>query len=254
MCQLHLFFVQSDLLAVFGYPHISEITCSFYTAHLDSNYIMNLPTGPVPESYQIYLDQFDSDPEGTLEKLENHISKRNSGAVGYYILALLSRKAGRPDDALRYALSARILAPGSKFFKRFPFYIQHPDFFDAWIPEQDSSSKTKKASPETGTSLPIRDLDQLITKLSSAESKRIRVQEEGKKTAEDPVDLSKRSAQVDDIVTETLALIHEKQGNYEAAINVYKQLRLTKSHNREHYDEQILRLRELLDSETGSAG
>ncbi|MFO7845939.1 MAG: hypothetical protein R6V27_05195 [Balneolaceae bacterium] len=212
---------------------------------------MDLPTGPVPESYQIYLDQFDSDPDGTLKKLENHVSKRNSSAVGYYILAILSRKAGRPDAALRYALSAKIMAPGSKFFKRFPYYIQHADFFDAWIPEPGSSSAYQPTTPAADSSHPIRDLDQLITKLSLVEKKRIRVEEDHNKS-EDPIDLSKRSAEVDDIVTETLALIHEKQGNYKSAIKVYKQLRQTKSYNREHYDEQILRLNDKLENDPSS--
>lgn len=209
---------------------------------------MKLPTGPIPESYQIYLDQFDSDPDGTLTKLENHVSKRNSGAVGYYLLAVLSRKAGRSTDAIKFALSAKILAPGSEFFKRLPYYIQHPDYFDAWVPDSTSQKIFKeKHSPES--THPIRDLDQLISKLSKAESKRIRIPENEKEVKKAAEDLSKRSAEVDDIVTETLALIHEKQGNYEAAIKVFKQLRQSNSSKREHYDEHILRLRQRLENE-----
>lgn len=209
---------------------------------------MELPTGQVPESYQIYLDQFDSDPEGTLTKLENHVSKRNSGAVGYYLLAMLSRKAGRSSDALKFALSAKILAPGSEFFRHFPYYIQHPDYFDAWIP-QSTSEKPGKEKPKIDSTHPIRNLDQLISKISDADTKRIRIPETDKDSENSAEDLSKRSADVDDIVTETLALIHEKQGNYEAAIKVYKQLRLANSSKREYYDEKILQLRQRHASE-----
>lgn len=211
---------------------------------------MELPAGPVPESYQIYLDQFDSDPEGTLTKLENHVTKRNSGAVGYYILAVLSRNAGRMSDAVRYALSAKILAPGSEFFRRLPYFIQHPDYFDAWIPVEQVHPGSRKKKQETQSTHPIRDLDLLISKLSEAETKRIQIPKADIDAEKSTEDLSQRSADVDDIVTETLALIHEKQGNYTAAINVFKQLRLSKSSNREHYDEQILRLQELIDKES----
>lgn len=210
---------------------------------------MELPAGPIPESYQIYLDQFDSDPEGTLTKLENHVSKRNSGAVGYYILAVLSRKAGRSSDAIKYALSAKIMAPGSEFFRRLPYYMQHPDYFDAWVPEAAPQSNGKGTQKPHSTH-PIRDLDKLISKLSKAETKRIKISNSVADPDQSVKDLSEYSADVDDIVTETLALIHEKQGNYQAAIHVFKQLRQSNSSNRDHYDEQILRLQDLMERDT----
>lgn len=201
---------------------------------------MELPTGSVPESYQIYFDQFESDPHGTIKKLENHVSRRNSGAVGYYLLAILCRKAGNMSDAVKFALSAKILAPGSKFFCQLPYYIQHPDLFEAWVPEKKYSS-LKKINRKTDSSHPIADLDQLISKLSGVEAKRIKLTDDDTENT----DLSENSANVDDIVTETLALIHEKQGNHQAAIKVYKQLRLANTSKRERYDQEILRLQEL---------
>lgn len=204
----------------------------------------------MPESYQIYLDQFYSDPEGTLTKLENHVTKRNSGAIGYYILAVLSRTAGRSSDAVKFALSAKILAPGSEFFRRLPYFIQHPDYFDAWIPDKSSQNNGSKKVKEAQSTHPIKDLDMLISKLSEAETQGIRLPEKDTDPKKSAEDLSKRSADVDDIVTETLALIHEKQGNYPAAIKVFKQLRLAKSSKREHYDEQILRLQGLMSNES----
>ncbi len=211
---------------------------------------MELPTGPLPESYQIYLDQFYSDPEGTLTKLENHVTKRNSGAVGYYILAVLSRTAGRASDAVKFALSAKILAPGSQFFRRLPYFIQHPDYFDAWVPDKPFQNNSSKKVQEARSTHPIKDLDMLISKLSEAETQGIRLPKQDTEPEKSSEDLSKRSADVDDIVTETLALIHEKQENYEAAIKVFKQLRLAKSSKREYYDEQILRLQGLMSNDT----
>ncbi len=195
---------------------------------------MKLPTGEVPESYKIYFDQFNDDPDGTIEKLENHVTRRNSGAVGYYLLAVLNKKAGRDSAAVKFALTAKILAPGSTFFSKLPYYIQHPDLFEAWTPAERapvSSVKTIK----TDSNHPIPDLDMLITKLSGAETRRIKIPEDGKKGR----DLSESSANVDDIVTETLALIHEKQGNYDAAINVYRQLSLSKSSRKEYFNKRI---------------
>lgn len=205
---------------------------------------MKLPTGDVPESYRIYFEQFEDDPHGTIKKLENHVSRRNSGAVGYYLLAILSRKAGNKSAAIKFALSAKILAPGSKFFNRLPYYIQHPDLFEAWVPEKNLTSSLT-TDRKTDSSHPIEDLDQLISKLSRIETKRIKISEEPSENR----DLSENSANVDDIVTETLALIHEKQGNHQAAINVYKQLRLANSSQRKRYDEEILRLQNLSESE-----
>jgi vacuolar-type H+-ATPase subunit I/STV1 len=152
--------------------------------------------------------------------------------------------AGRTSDAIKYALSAKILAPGSEFFRRLPYYIQHPDYFDAWVPEYTPKENGKQKHPPHSTH-PIRDLDQLISKLSEAETKRIQLKDADIDTEKSVDDLSKRSADVDDIVTETLALIHEKQGNYQSAIKVFKQLRLANNSKAGHYDEQILRLQQL---------
>lgn len=208
---------------------------------------MELLTSQVPKSYQIYSDQFESDPDGTIEKLEQHIEKRNIGAVGYYFLAIFCHKAGHISKATNYALSARIHAPGSPVFEKLPYYMQHPDTFDAWVPGSEKSL-VKKEVFKTSRSHPIQDLDDLISKLSGVESKRIRFTET-KPDDDNKKDLSERSAYVDDIFTETLALIHEKQGNYEDAITVYKQLRKTDPSKQEHFDDQIFRLRRLADEE-----
>lgn len=197
-----------------------------------------------PASFQIYLDQFESDPDKTIEKLEQHVVKRNTGAVGYFYLAWLCHKNGNRTKAIEHAWTAKVYAPGSPLMERLHYFLSHPNSFDAWKPDQ----KVKHFKKEYNTgdrSHPISDLDSLINKLSAVESKRIKLSEEDLKKDVDE-DLSKYSTEVDDIVTETLAGIHEKQKNFKAAIETYKQLRKSNPAKREHFDEQIFRLQQLI--------
>ncbi|MDX1591797.1 MAG: hypothetical protein R3283_07535, partial [Balneolaceae bacterium] len=90
----------------------------------------------------------------------------------------------------------------------------------------------------------IQDLDLLIARLSSVDRNRMKPDEE---KDEKEADLSELSSQVDDIVTETLAAIHEKQNNYSAAIETYKKLRSSNPSKKEHYSEEIFRLKQKLD-------
>lgn len=63
---------------------------------------------------------------------------------------------------------------------------------------------------------------------------------------DDKRDLSEKSTDVDDIVTETLAVIHEKQSNYPAAIQTYERLKEANPSKEEYYSKQIKRLSGLL--------
>ncbi len=195
-----------------------------------------------PASFQIYLDQFDSDPDKTIKKLEQHVLKRNTGAVGYFYLAWLCYKNGDKSKAIEYAWTAKVCAPGSPLMETLHYFLSHPDSFDAWKPDQKNKNY-KKEYNSGDRSHPISDLDSLINKLSAVESKRIQLSEEDLKKEVDE-DLSKYSTEVDDIVTETLAGIHEKQKNFKAAIETYKQLRKSNPAKREHFDEQIFRLQQ----------
>jgi len=196
-----------------------------------------------PASFQIYLDQFESDPDKTIEKLEQHVVRRNTGAVGYFFLAWLCHKNGDREKAIQHAWTAKVYSPGSPLMERLHYFLSHPDSFNAWKPDQ-RTERFKKDFSNGERSHPISDLDSLINKLSAVESKRIKLSEEDLKEAADE-DLSKYSAEVDDIVTETLAAIHEKQKNFQAAIETYKQLRKSNPGKREHFDEQIFRLQQL---------
>jgi len=200
---------------------------------------MEIKPFEIPESYQSYLTKFESSPDEAISRLEAHIEKRNTGAVGYFFLAWLLLKNEQKQEALDAALQAKIRAPGSDFFERLHYFISHPQAFDAWQPAP--SKRVTRKEDESETSHPIQNLDSLINKLSDAENKRIKLKESEK----DDQDLSEKSADVDDIVTETLAVIHEKQKNYLGAIATYK--KLIKSHPKrsDHYKKEIKRIQNL---------
>jgi tetratricopeptide (TPR) repeat protein len=200
---------------------------------------MNLKPFEIPESYQSYLTKFESDPKDAISKLEAHIEKRNTGAVGYFFLAWLFLKNEQKQEALDAALQAKIRAPGSDFFERLHYYISHPRAFEAWQPT--SAKKAIANEIEGETSHPIHNLDSLINKLSDVESKRIKLKE----NQEDDQDLSEKSSDVDDIVTETLAVIHEKQNNYLAAISTYRRLIESHPKRKKHYEKEIERIERL---------
>lgn len=207
---------------------------------------MNLEPNLIPKSFQSYFEQFENDPKTALQRLETHVEKRNTGAVGYYFLAWLYHKDGNNEKAIEAAWHAKIKAPGSKVMDQLHYFLVHPNSFDAWEPEPMKES-FKRGYHSTDRSHPIQDLDSLIAKLSSVETRSIKPDTSGP-DAEQP-DLSEPSSEVDDIVTETLAAIHEKQGNYHDAIATYEKLKKTKASKEEHYNEQIARLRQMLVDE-----
>lgn len=146
------------------------------------------------------------------------------------------------DQAVEEALKARIFAPGSPFFEKLHYYLSHPNTFEAWTPNSTTVSKQKKSSPVTGPG-PVLNLDSLIQKLSSVESKRIKPDKE-----EQSGDAQKKEApkdDVDDIVSETLAEIHEKQGKFDAAIQTYERLKRLRTTKKDKYQEEIIRLKAL---------
>lgn len=206
---------------------------------------MDLESHQIPKSYQSYLDQFEENPDKAISRLTARIEKRHTGAVGYFFLAWLHLKNKSKDKALEAALSAKIMAPGSRFMERLPYFIQHPHAFDAWQPKKVASER-KSASTLSEEAYPIHDLDLLISKLSSIEPRRM--SEKDLKQG-DQHDLSEGSVQVEDIVTETLAVIHEKQENYPAAIKTYQKLMTENRSKKEYYEEQIDRLNKISGQE-----
>lgn len=212
---------------------------------------MKLEPYLIPKSFQSYFEQFENEPETALQRLEHHVEKRNTGAVGYFFLAWLHHKNGNSEKAIQAAWHAKMQAPGSKLMDQLHYFLVHPKAFDAWEPAPLEET-FKRDYHSTDRSHPIQDLDSLIAKLSSVESKRIKpvISDADTDTESEQPDLSEPSTHVGDIVTETLAVIHEKQKNYKDAIETFKKLRKSNSSKKEYYDEQIFRLQQkLLDGE-----
>ncbi|MGM0588630.1 MAG: hypothetical protein ACQETE_09470 [Bacteroidota bacterium] len=197
----------------------------------------NLPF-PVPQSLATYVEQFDNDPEKATHKLERHLKKRGLDAVGHFLLAWFYHNQGEREKAVKNALKAKNYAPGSPLMEHLHYYLVHPQSFDAWVPN-DSQQHTTGVSRKPEEARYILDLDALIAKLSRIESQRIKAK---KNSSIDGKDLSQASRKVDDIVSETLAGIHEKQGKLNIAIESYKKLKHKHPDRAAHYDEQIKRL------------
>jgi tetratricopeptide (TPR) repeat protein len=203
---------------------------------------MKVNPAHIPQSLRSYLAQYKKDPESTIGKLEAHVKRRGSDAVGYYLLSWFYHFHGDSKNAVKAAWKAKIYAPGSPAMDQLHYYMNHPKKFKAWKPAKQANKTHKGQRAEVG-SHPISDLDSLIQKLSAMESKRITFDLD----SEDGPDLSKESSNVDDIVTETLAGIHEKQGNRESAIETYQKLMNIYTHKREHYQSQIERLKKEIE-------
>jgi len=191
----------------------------------------------IPKSLESYTEHFDNDPIKATNRLKKQLKKRGPDAVGHFLLAWFYHLKGQDDLAVDEALKARMFAPGSPFFEKLHYYLSHPNRFEAWTPEGVPSSQQSTTSvDEPG---PVLNLDNLIQKLSAVESKRIKPDEVStQKPASDSVD----SDDVDDIVSETLANIHEKQGKIAAAIRTYQKLKKLNKDKSEYYTEQIERL------------
>lgn len=196
----------------------------------------------IPKSLASYAEHFDEHPEKATQRLKKQLDKRGPDAVGYFLLSWFYHLQDRNDEAIDEALKAQTFAPGSPFFKKLHYYLSHPDIFEAWIPEKDTVL-SQSSSSTLNRPNPILDLDSLIQKLSTTEAQRIRpdsnmLDDSGSSST----DVSRN---VDDIVSETLAKIHEQQGKLDTAIKSYRQLKRIKSDKSDYFDEQIERLKNL---------
>ncbi len=205
---------------------------------------MKLEANQIPGSFRAYIEQFEKEPDAAISRLENHVIKRNTGAVGYFFLAWLYHRKNEKRKAIQAALQAKMLAPGSRLMDRLHYLLAHPRSFNAWEPEPRKKPFHRDLYKQDRAH-PIQDLDSLIAKLSSVDKKRIKPDTSN---SEQP-DLGENSVKVDDIVTETLAVIHEKQKNYQQAIETFKKLRKSNATKKEYYDEQIFRLQQKIAEE-----
>ncbi|WP_440998752.1 hypothetical protein [Fodinibius sp. SL11] len=201
----------------------------------------------IPKSLASYAEHFDKEPIEATKRLKKQLKKRGPDAVGHFLLAWFYHLEGMDDQAVDEALKARIFAPGSPFFEKLHYYLSHPNTFEAWTPETDTAS-TQKSTHSIDEPGPVLNLDSLIQKLSSVESKRIRPEET--KQSEDKTKKNISADDVDDIVSETLAQIHERQGKLGAAIRTYERLKQLKPDKRAEYQKEINRLKTLQDQDS----
>ena len=198
----------------------------------------------IPKYLTSYAEHFDKEPIEATKRLKKQLKKRGPDAVGHFLLAWFYHLEGMDDQAVDEALKARVFAPGSPFFEKLHYYLSHPNTFEAWTP--DSSSASKQSHSTIGEPGPVLDLDSLIEKLSSVESKRIRPKKEDVSQGKTKQQVS--SENIDDIVSETLANIHEQQEKYSAAINTYERLKKLHPDKKEHYNEEIARLKAIREA------
>lgn len=199
----------------------------------------------IPPSLYSYLEQFESAPQKTTRRLEQQLQKRGADAVGYFLLAWFYHKQENQPEAVNAALKAKIFAPGSPFFEKLHYFFSHPNLFDAWCTQEAWNDHTL-GGYGFSKSGPILDLDNLIEKLSKIESSRIRFNQDIL-SDEDSSSATEESDEVDDIVSETLAKIHEQQGKYKTAIKAYERLKVTKKERQSFYDERIEELKKKIE-------
>lgn len=188
----------------------------------------------LPESLQGYVKTFQSSPKKGIANLEQYVSKRRLDPVGYFLLAILLHENGQEFEALKAATKAKALAPGSALMENLQYYLSHPKGFEAWVPPQKRAESNNRR--KTSSELSI-DLDTLISRLTRAGSKRIKISENS-----NGFNLDTESAEVEKLATPTLALIYERQGKIDEALRVYMDLIQLRPENKAHFQSQIERI------------
>lgn len=196
----------------------------------------------IPKSLVSYVEHFENDPLNATTRLKKQLKKRGPDAVGYFLLSWFYHLKGMDNKAVEEALNAKTLAPGSPFFEKLHYYLSHPNTFDAWKPvSSDTINTTSSSSSSAGPVL--EDLDMLIQQLSEVEAVKFSMPKDKKLEGKTTWDGS--SDDTDDIVSETLARIHENQGKTDTAIKIYERLKKLNTEKKDHYQEQVSRLKKL---------
>jgi tetratricopeptide (TPR) repeat protein len=195
----------------------------------------------IPKSLSSFVEKFEENPVKVTQKLKKHLNKRGPDAVGHFLLSWFYHLQNKNKEAVKEALKAKTYAPGSPLMEHLHYFLVHPEKFEAVIPAHSYTSSSMKLQQGSRTS-PILDLDRLIEMLEQVESKRIQIPTEDEDF--DDSDLSKEAEEVDDVVSETLAKIHLKQGRKKEAVKMYERLIDKNSDKADHYKEQIKKLKE----------
>jgi tetratricopeptide (TPR) repeat protein len=194
----------------------------------------------IPESLKSYLVTYQDSAEKGITNLEKYVTKRRNDAIGYMLLAILYHLSGETQKAIKTATQSRTLAPGSTLLENLHYFLSHPDGFDAWVPTDSirlASGSMKANNVPYDIAL---DLDTLISRLSRANQKRIKISDTGNELT-----LTESTVEVDQLATPTLAVIFEKQKKYEQAIRVYHKLVVDRPHDADRFRDQIARLESL---------
>lgn len=179
----------------------------------------------LPKVYRTYVERFERHPDDGIDKLLQLINKRGEDPLGLCLLCIFYQQNAQMPHALSIAAKLRYLVPGSSFYLSLAYRLQHPDGFEAWLPEEVLTPTDKEKDP-VFVSAPAEELDELIDALSQVENTRIDL---SKNVNIDPdVDLSESSNEVNDIFTETLADIYMGQKAWTKAERVL--LGLIKQH------------------------
>ncbi len=195
---------------------------------------------PLPASLKSYDDMFQRAPREAVRRLEAQSKKRGNDAVCSLLLAWFHHQLGDGTLAREQVARARSFAPGSLFMEFASYRLFHPDGFEAWLPDDPQMGHAPGFFVERTLSL-----DELIERLSDSDAARITLSE----TPPDvDADLSQSPFAAEEMATETLAAIYEKQGKLDEAAVVYE--RLLKAHpDREaHFRERLNHIRRVADA------
>lgn len=192
----------------------------------------------IPESLKSYLKTFDESPQKGIANLEQYLAKRRIDGVGFFLLAILYKLNDQADEALKAASRARALAPGSHLLENLHYFLRHPDGFDAWVPQNNVTKPQSARKHDTASTLTV-DLETLITRLSRASQKRIKINRDNNGES-----LGNNDHLVDELATPTLAGIYESQGKTDEAIQIYERLIELRPKQKSIYLAEITRIKE----------
>lgn len=188
----------------------------------------------IPDGLRPFVRQFRSDKGNAIQNLKNFLQIWETDAVGYFILSLFYHKNNQADEAMHHALKAKTFAPGSPLLEHLPYYLAHPNQFDAWnsftasfiTPVEEENSPNLIDSP--------LDLDHIIDSLSDEDLKNSSSAGKGSVSIE----------KADNNESEMQAKIYEEQGKHLEAIQILKKLKQRMQEKTKHYENEIRRLLE----------
>lgn len=191
---------------------------------------------PLPASLASYNELFVKSPDEAIKRLEAQFKKRVSDPVCSVLLAWFYYQTKQTEKAMEYAVKAKVFAPGSPSMSFAPYYLEHPSGFDAWTPDHTYSTELPGFFVDR-----VLSLDELIERLSSAESSKIMITEH----SDVPVDAETEQGDtpIAPYATETLANIYEKQGETELASAIYEILLSKGGDKADHYRAKLNQLR-----------